>query len=146
MLFFHGIIMAPADIQLDQFRYADSFVVVRFPLACDQVTNPDSPIVAWLELLTKSFGNFNYTKTKSPISRHHQTSKLQETRASGTVHEGAGCHQYGKPVSEDRELGSLWSNNWVFAGSSISIQVQHNPVIRYNSGLPVFTPWTTWTI
>jgi hypothetical protein len=146
MLFFYGIIMAPADIQFDQFLYADSFVVVRFPLACDHVTNPDSPIIARFELLTKSFGNLNYTKTKSPISRHHQTSKLQEIRASGPVHEGAGCHQYGKPVSEDRELGSIWSNNRVFAGSSISIQVQHNPVIRHNLVLPVFTHWMTWTV
>ncbi len=107
MLFFHGIIMAPADIQLDQFRYADSFVVVRFPLACDQVTNPDSPIVAWLELLTKSFGNLNYTKSLN--SGPHQISKPWEPWASGTVRERSYCHQnYGKRSSENIELAGLW--------------------------------------
>jgi hypothetical protein len=92
MLCCHGIIMAPADIQFDQFLDADSLVA---PLACNLVISPDSPIIARLEPLTNSFGNLNYTKSSN--SGPHQPPKLREPRASRTVREWSDCHlHYGK--------------------------------------------------
>ena len=135
MLCYHGIIMAPADIQFDQSCYADTLVVVRFLFACDQVNNPDNLIYARFEPPMKSFGNRTYTETKSSISGQSLTSKLEDTLMSGIVREWSGCHQNnGKPVSENRELGSPWPNSIVFMDSSMFFQVQHNPVPHQNFG------------
>ena len=144
MLCCHGIIMAPADIQYDQLLDADSLVVTRFPLAWDQVISPDSPIIARLEPITKSFGNLNYKKSSN--SGSHQTSKLRKTLAYRTVRGRSDCHlHYGKcgsKIESLRGFGSIIG----FWGSNMSFQVQHNPVIRYNLGLPVSPRWTTWAI
>ena len=69
--------MAPADIQYDQLLDADSLVVTRFPLAWDQVISPDTPIIARLEPMTKSFGNLNYKSRQIP--------DLIKPRSSGSL-------------------------------------------------------------